>query len=400
MATRVLIAGGGVAALEAALALQARASDHVEVELLAPEPRFWYRPVAVAEPFGVGEVRHFDLSTLAVAAGATHTPGALVGVDAEAHLARLATGEELEYDVLLIACGAAPVEAIPGALTFRGPADTDRFGRVLADVRAGRIKRLAFVIPWGVAWPLPMFELALMTAAYAADHGLPGIELTLVTPEADPLQAFGPEAVAAVHGLLEERGVGLRSWACPLELVDGVLRIVPFDSLAVDYAVALPRLQGRRIEGVPQDDDGFIEVDNHCRVNGLVDVFAAGDITTYPVKQGGLAAQQADAAADLIAADAGAPIQAEPFRPILRGLLLTGRQPRFLRHEPGATSVASPQPLWWPPAKIVGRHLAPFLADVARVASVDAAPARDDALAIEVELDDEGLPLLPIGLGF
>jgi sulfide:quinone oxidoreductase len=400
MATRVLIAGGGVAALEAALALQARADDLVDVELLAPEPRFWYRPAAVAEPFGLGEVRHFDLSTLAAAAGATHRPGTLDGVDASAHRARVSNGDELEYDVLLIACGATPVEAVPGALTFRGPADTDKFSRVLAELRAGRIRRLAFVIPWGVAWPLPMFELALMTGAYAADHGLRDIELTLVTPEADPLQAFGPEAVAAVQALLEEHGVALRSWACPLEVVDSVLHIVPFRSLEVDCAVALPRLRGAQLDGVPQDDDGFIHIDDRCRVEGLVDVFAAGDITSFPVKQGGLAAEQADAAAGRIAADAGAAVQAEPFRPVLRGLLLTGRRPRFLRHGPDGTSATSPQPLWWPPAKIVGRHLAPFLAGLAGVASVDATPDDDAALAIEVELDLAGRPLLPIGLGF
>ena len=47
---RVVIAGGGVAALEAALALRALAEDRVSVELLAPETQFWYRPLAVTEP--------------------------------------------------------------------------------------------------------------------------------------------------------------------------------------------------------------------------------------------------------------------------------------------------------------------------------------------------------------
>ena len=58
----VVIAGGGVAALEAALTLRAVADGRLSVELIAPEPHFWYRPVAVAEPFGLGEVRRFELS--------------------------------------------------------------------------------------------------------------------------------------------------------------------------------------------------------------------------------------------------------------------------------------------------------------------------------------------------
>jgi sulfide:quinone oxidoreductase len=51
VATRVLIAGGGVAALEAALALRALAEDRVRVELLAPEPQF-----------GIGRLRSRSLS--------------------------------------------------------------------------------------------------------------------------------------------------------------------------------------------------------------------------------------------------------------------------------------------------------------------------------------------------
>src|SRR5438046_150059 len=172
MATRVLIAGGGVAALEAALALQELAGDRVAVELVAPEPRFWYRPVAVAEAFGLGEVRDFDLARLATKAGATFSPGALVGVDASAKCARLSSGGSIEYDVLLLACGTIATEAVPGAVTFRGPADSARIGNLLDEIAAGRVDRVAFTVPWGAVWSLPIYELALMTAAYATNLGL------------------------------------------------------------------------------------------------------------------------------------------------------------------------------------------------------------------------------------
>jgi sulfide:quinone oxidoreductase len=95
-------------------------------------------------------------------------------------------------------------------------------------------------------------------------------------------------------------------------------------------------------------------------------VFAAGDATDFPVKHGGLATQQADAAAESIAQLAGVEITPEPFNPTLHGFLLTGDRPLFLRvllsggH--GQTSEASTEELWWPPTKIVGRYLAPYLA--------------------------------------
>jgi len=61
----VLIAGGGVAGLEALLALKRHAEERVSIELLAPEPQFWYRPLSVAEPFGLGHVHGLDLSGVA-----------------------------------------------------------------------------------------------------------------------------------------------------------------------------------------------------------------------------------------------------------------------------------------------------------------------------------------------
>ncbi len=105
------------------------------------------------------------------------------------------------------------------------------------------------------------------------------------------------------------------------------------------------------------------------------------------MKQGGIATQQADAAATAIAARAGAPVAREPFKPILRGLLLTGGMPRYLRTDVGdASSTAATVPLWWPPAKIVGRHLAPFLA--AQMGMSEPLPPEPefDFVRVEVEL--------------
>jgi sulfide:quinone oxidoreductase len=89
-------------------------------------------------------------------------------------------------------------------------------------------------------------------------------------------------------------------------------------------------------------------------------------VTSFPIKQGGLATQQADAAAAHIAVRAGVSVAREAFDPVLRGPMLTGGASRFLRRggvtETSRTEIAD-EPLWWPPVKIVGRHLTPYLAE-------------------------------------
>jgi len=384
MPTHVLIAGAGVAGLEAALALRALAEDRVSVELVSPDPDFVYRPLAVAAPFRVGEARRFPLRRLAEEAGADLTTTAVRAVHPARNAVETSAGDELSYDLLLLALGARPVPAIPGAVTFSGPGDEGALGEVLRDAAEGRVRRLAFTMPAGISWPLPLYELALLTAVHLADSGA-DVELQLVTPEPRPLQLFGAAASKVVFELLESHGIALRTDTIPAAVEGNVLRFVGTGEVEADRVVALPRIEGLRLPGIPHDANGFVPIDEHGHVRDVEDVYAAGDLTNFPIKQGGLAAQQADAAAEAIAAAAGAEITPTAFKPVLRGLLLTGLSPRFMRAEVGSReSQVDTEPLWWPPGKIVGRHLAPFLA---AQLDVSQAPPRSDVLEVEVELD-------------
>ncbi len=104
---RVLIAGGGVAALEAMVALRTLAEDRVDIELLSPDQDFFYRPLAVAEPFGRGGALRFDLRALATGCGARHRLRlARIGGRRPSTRQGRAKGESLPYDSLLLAIGA------------------------------------------------------------------------------------------------------------------------------------------------------------------------------------------------------------------------------------------------------------------------------------------------------
>jgi len=386
---RVLIVGGGVAGLETMLALRALAEERIDIELVAPEPHFWYRPLAVAEPFVAGRAHDFELAGVASACRALFTLGALASVEPERHIVRTTNGLEIPYDVLVLALGARPEPALTEGLTFRGPADVGAFNRLLFALEEGEARSLVFAIPSATAWPLPAYELALMTAKHLGDRA-DEVHLALVTPERRPLALFGAAASDALERLLEERGIVLHAGKHAVAAAGGILRLAPTGELPFDRLVSLPRLRGQPIPGIPHDRQGFVSTDSSGRVRGLDDVYAAGDLTSFPVKQGGIAAQQADAVAESIAARAGAPVRPQPFRPILRGLLLTGGVPAYLRSEiaggSGEASTVAAEPLWWPPAKIVGRYLAPFLAEHAGLTAASVRPADPCAVVVEVAL--------------
>jgi sulfide:quinone oxidoreductase len=365
-ARKITIVGGGVAALESLLALRSLAGGLLEVEMVAATQEFVYRPMAVAEPFGLGIAHRFGLSKIARDHGATLHVAGVDRVEPDEHRIVTWDGRTFSYDLLLVAVGARPTTAIPGSVTIQGPAYTSRFRNVLRKLDKHAITRVTFAVPAGSSWPLPLYELALLTAAHVAERGLRKVHLQLVTHEAEPLELFGPKASAAVRELLEERKVELLTNRVPLEAHRGELLTAPGPAVETDSVVSLPGLAGPALQGLPFDHDGFVPVDLHGRVHGLEDVYAAGDATTCPIKQGGVAAQQADAAAEAIAARVGAGVDPQPFRPVLRGLLMTGGVPRYLRAEVtggrGEDWQVSEEALWWPPSKVAGKYLAPYLA--------------------------------------
>jgi sulfide:quinone oxidoreductase len=355
-----LIAGGGPAALEGALKLQRLAGDRMRITLLAPDREFTYRPLSVAEPFGLGHAVRFSLPRLAADRGFGYIPDALASVDVPSRSVHTARGDVIGFDALLIAVGAGAATALPGALTFRGSADADRLRDRLESLALGP-RRVAFVAAPANTWTLPLYELAVMTAHWAAEQEL-RVETWLVTHETRALGVFGDDAAVHVAELLEEAGVRLWTGAFAVCVEDGRLWMDMEGGLPVDLAVTLPRPVGPRIPGLPADAEGFIPVDAHGLVDGCPGVYAAGDVTTRPLRQGGLATQQADSAATAIAIQADAPVEPDPFRPTLRGMLLTGRRPEFLTRASGRPGEVSEDAPWWPPHKIAGRHLSPYLA--------------------------------------
>ena len=360
---RVLVAGGGVTGLETLLALSDLAGDRVELTLLSPEPDFLYKPLLVEEPFGVGPADRHELAPLAAEKGARFVQRALSAVRPADHVVDLDDGSTLEYDYLVVCAGGRFKSALDGATTFPSAGEPFNADEIL-DRAESKGHRLAFIVPAGVTWSLPLYEIALMTQRRAAERDL-DVKIAIITPESAPLAVFGVAASTAVDELLRARRIDVFPGATVRELGEQGIKLRPgHRALGPAEAVALPVMEGPAIDGLPADEQGFIPVDDHARVKGAEDVYAAGDGTNFPIKQGGLGTQQADAAAEHIAHRLGVSTTAEPFTPVLRGKLLTGDESVHLSTNVaggGGEGETSPDCLWWPPHKISARYLAPFL---------------------------------------
>jgi sulfide:quinone oxidoreductase len=388
-AFHVVIAGGGVAGLEAVLALRELIGDPVEVTLVTPEHDFVYRPMAVAEPFARGHAQRHGLAEIARDLGVRLVHDRLERVDDGIRTAITVGGETLTYDALVVAIGAASEPAFKRALTWTPESDAEIYGGLRQDIEQGYSKRVAFVVPDSVYWPLPAYELALMTAWNAQAMAQDDVECTVYTHERAPLEIFGPAASAALGKDLAEAGVRVHTGVHVREADDGRLVVEPGGHDLGGRVVALPRAVGNAVHGLPADERGFVPSDRFGRVPGTDAVWVAGDAAAFPVKQGGLAAQQADVVARAIAARAGADVEQKPFHPVLRGVLLTGRGRAWMRHDPADETdpgTAARRALFWPPTKIAGRYLSPYLAELDRAQAVGEAP-RPSGQPVELDLD-------------
>jgi sulfide:quinone oxidoreductase len=319
----------------------------------------------VREPFAHGAARRYPLAPIVRDAGARLLRGELGRVDPGRRAIHTKEEEQIEYDALLLALGAKLVPRYAHALTIDDSRLDETLHGLIQDVEGGYAHSLAFVSPDSIAWPLPLYELALMTAGRAYDMEI-DLAVTVITHEPAPLAAFGAAASSAVGELLRKARIETIASAAAEVPTGREVLIRPGDRrLQVDRVIALPELNGTPLPGIPVREGGFIPVDAHGQVPRVGPIYAAGDATDFAVKQGGIAAEQADAAAEAIAASAGAPITPRPFEPVVRGMLLTDDKPLYMVARLGGgqepSSEVSDRPSWTPSAKIAAKYLAPYL---------------------------------------
>jgi sulfide:quinone oxidoreductase len=311
------------------------------------------KPLAVPSGFGRGGLLSFDLPKLTATARATFHNLGVSEVDASRRSLKLSDGSGFEYDYLIASPGTESVEAVPGATTYRWSTDNVAVTGALDSLRNREEAKVVVAAPEGGAWPLPTYELALLIKSELG----PGASVSIVTPEKSPLGLFGEADSEKVAALLRDQDIETILETAPTEYRDGALVTTDGKQIEADFVLAMPRLAGRRIPGLPCDDQGFIPVDGLGRIRDHSREFAAGDVTSFPVKFGGLAAAQADVVAAAIgAAVLGGP-PPEPYKPVYRAVLVTADG--LVGLGPGVDDNAAYG--WDPAEKIYGKFLMPFL---------------------------------------
>jgi sulfide:quinone oxidoreductase len=363
---RVVIVGGGVAALEALVALRATVPRRVTPVVVSGATHFRYRPLLIGEPFGLGRARRYPLDAVCADHGAELIVDHVVEVLPERHEVRTAGNALVPYDLLVVATGARPYPAFQDGISFDRELSPEDFDEAMADLDDGLAPHVAIVVPDGVRWTLPAYELALLTAAWGRRRNPTDSVVTVLTHERAPLEAFGTTVSSSVADVLDAERIVLRTGVHP-DVVTATSLRAGGQWVGADRIISLPLLAGPRLAGLPCDEHGFIPADEAGRVDGVADVYVAGDASTALLKQGGLAAQQADRVATDVARRCGAEPAADDAGLVLRGVLGTRHGPRFLRadlDDVDATSTFGAEPLWWPPTKVASRWLAPYLARV------------------------------------
>jgi NADH dehydrogenase FAD-containing subunit len=290
---RIVVVGGGIAGVEAVLALAATLPG-ARIVLLTRSPVLRILPNLVYVPFGV-PAEQVDIDLEATLAGHDHcevTYGSVSEVDADRRVVVLTDGRRIPWDALVAAPGTIPDPT--SGRRLRSLADAEELRDELEVLAAA---------PWASdvvirvlpdsSWSAPAYELAFLADVWlrAVDRR-EEVDLVVVTDEREPFELLGPEPVQAVDDELSMRSIEVMRGMQPqrIEMIDG------------DLVVDVGGLDAARIRGIPgRSSSGFYETDDSCRV--ARDVYVVGDAAGFPIKAGFATAWQARRVAHALGGD-------------------------------------------------------------------------------------------------
>jgi len=285
--TRAVVVGAGIAGVSAAAGMRSAGFDG-EILLIGDEPELPYRRPPVSKEIIRGDktadqIRIKPETWYEQQAIGLRLETPVVALDAEAHTVRLAGGETISFDTLLLATGGTARalrspdgQTAEGVRTLRTLADVPKLqsqltpGQHLIVVGAGLIGSEIAASARGLgcdvtmletaALPLPRLLPPLLGQMYVDLHKSHGTELhTAVTVES--IVGEGGETVV--------RAADGRTWSAPVVVV----------AIGMEPATGLADAAG--IEVAPPRSGGGIVVDASGQTS-IPGIYAAGDVANMP----------------------------------------------------------------------------------------------------------------------
>ncbi|MGK2947614.1 MAG: type III sulfide quinone reductase, selenoprotein subtype [Acidimicrobiales bacterium] len=302
MTKSIVILGGGTGGTLTANRLRKRfKADELTITVVDQDRRHVYQPGLLFRPFGLAQgedlVRPRDEQ---LRKGVRFIEQGIERVAVEERTVVLEGGDELPYDVLVIATGARLVpeetEGLTGAgwmekvFTFYDLPGATGLERALRDFEGGRI--VVNIIDLPIKCPVAPLEFTFLADWYFHERGIRDqVQITLVTP----LDAAftKPRAASLLGGMLEEKGIELVTEFNTGEVDGEGGRLVSFDEREIpfDLAVVIPVHSGAEYVGRSPglgDALDFVETNPHTLQSTVApEIFAIGDAANLPASKAG-----------------------------------------------------------------------------------------------------------------
>jgi sulfide:quinone oxidoreductase len=319
---RVVIAGGGFAGLEAAIDLK---KAGFEVTLVSNRDYMYIYPVSIWIPT---KQRTFDetcipLVDLQKAHGFDLIIDEVTTIRTDEKTVALKKGDSLSYDYLILAMGAGkmPHDGIENTYSICGEpkVSMEISDRLETLVRKGHGK-IAFGFggnpkDTSAVRGGPGFELMFNVHNYLTKLGIRDrFELTFFAPMEKPGARMGEKALKMMDKMFSMQNLK-RSFGKKIKRFerDGVV-FEDESRLDSDLVLYIPANAGHPVirgSNLPQNEAGFVTINDYCEVEGLENVYAVGDTAAiegpqWRAKQGHIAEVMArNAAFNIIAKEKG-----------------------------------------------------------------------------------------------
>ncbi len=302
MAHRIVILGAGTGGTLTANRLRREYSEsEATITVVDQDDQHVYQPGLLFLPFGLTTVEDIvKPRSKQLHRGIAYHQSAIDRVDLETDTVHLEDGTDLQYDVLVVATGAAllpeETEGLTGpgwgenVHTFYTLEGAAALKESLADFDGGRLA--INIIDMPIKCPVAPLEFAFLADSYFHERKMRDkVEITYVTP----LDAAFTKPVAAerLGGMLAEKGISLETEFNTGEVDGEGGRLVSWDEREVpfDLAVVIPLHGGQpwvgRSEGLGDELD-FVPTDpSTLQSNAKPNVFAIGDATNVPASKAG-----------------------------------------------------------------------------------------------------------------